>query len=121
MKFNLKFQNKPYDVDLHQNATVGQIANAVKNKAQLNKNYFVQSRVSQTTLKSLNVHGLNAAWANKELKVVAFKELQLLVSCFVALEKDKLQGGSVITPRPGVAITTNSGKNGLKFKKTGTI
>ena len=66
--------------------------------------------MSQTTLKSLNVHGLNAAWANKELTVVAFKELQLLVSCFVGLEKDKLQGEVVNTPRPGVAITPKPGQ-----------
>ena len=38
----VQFQNKNFDIELHTNATIGQLAEAVKNMANLNKNYFIQ-------------------------------------------------------------------------------
>lgn len=73
MKFNLKFQNKPYEVDLHRNATVGQIAEAVKNQAHLNKNYFVQLFTEENDAHVLDTEllAINAYPQNSQLHFIA--------------------------------------------------
>ena len=46
-QFTVQLQNKNFDADLHTNATIGQLADAVKAKANLNKNYFIQLYAEQ--------------------------------------------------------------------------
>ena len=46
-QFTVQLHNKNFEADLHTNATIGQLADAVKQKANLNKNYFIQLYAEQ--------------------------------------------------------------------------